>query len=142
MRTYTPEVRRRLPDLSRPLKSWFVRRVWQNALPRTSPDRTGAYRRNLGHPVGDRPARSPTTACFITATSRRTSQRAGAATSSMPFRASRGEQHRQGNRGSGIHAKSGDRQRTSGVRIHHNTLRNDTLKGCKLAGVVCWANRK
>ena len=25
------EVRRRLPDLSRPLKSWLVRGVWQNA---------------------------------------------------------------------------------------------------------------
>ena len=28
--TYTPEVRRRLLDLSRPRKSWLVRRVWQN----------------------------------------------------------------------------------------------------------------
>jgi len=48
----------------------------------------------------------------------------------------------QGNRGAGIQAKSGDRQRTSGVRIHHNSLRNDTLEGCKLAGVVCRANGK
>ena len=47
-----------------------------------------------------------------------------------------------GNRGHGIHAKTGDRQRTSRVRIHHNTLRNDTLKGCKLTGVVCRANGK
>jgi parallel beta-helix repeat protein len=47
-----------------------------------------------------------------------------------------------GNRGHGIHAKTGDRQRTSRVRIHHNTLRNDTLRGCQLAGVVCGANRK
>src|ERR671913_1152218 len=47
-----------------------------------------------------------------------------------------------GNRGSGIQAKTGDRQRTSRVRIHHNSLRNDTLKGCKLAGVVCLANGK
>src|SRR5829696_5406570 len=46
------------------------------------------------------------------------------------------------NRWQGIHAKNGDRQRTSRVRIHHNTLRNDTLKGCDLAGVVCWANGK
>jgi parallel beta-helix repeat protein len=46
----------------------------------------------------------------------------------------------RGNRGSGIRAKTSDRQRTSGVKIHHNTLRNDTLKGCKLAGVVCRAN--
>jgi hypothetical protein len=48
----------------------------------------------------------------------------------------------RGNHGDGILAKSGDRQRTSGVRIHHNSLRNDTLKGCQLAGVVCRANGK
>ena len=48
----------------------------------------------------------------------------------------------RGNRGDGIHAKSGDRQRTSSVRIHHNSLQNDTLKGCKHAGVVCRANGK
>jgi hypothetical protein len=28
------------------------------------------------------------------------------------------------------------------VRIHHNSLRNDTLKGCKLSGVVCRKNGK
>src|SRR5918996_5543659 len=48
----------------------------------------------------------------------------------------------RGNRGDGIQAKTADRQRTSRVKIHHNTLRNDTLKGCKLAGVVCQANGK
>jgi hypothetical protein len=48
----------------------------------------------------------------------------------------------RGNRGDGIQAKTTDRQRTSGVSIHHNSLGNDTLKGCKLAGVVCRANRK
>ena len=48
----------------------------------------------------------------------------------------------KGNRGPGIQAKNGDRQRTSRVRIHHNTLHNDTLKGCKLAGVVCRTNGK
>jgi hypothetical protein len=48
----------------------------------------------------------------------------------------------RGNRGHGIRAKTNDRQRTSGVRINHNSLRNDTLKGCKLAGVVCRANHK
>jgi Right handed beta helix region len=48
----------------------------------------------------------------------------------------------RGNRGHGIRAKTSDRQRTSGVRINHNSLRNDTLKGCKLAGVVCRANHK
>jgi hypothetical protein len=48
----------------------------------------------------------------------------------------------KGNRGSGIKAKTSDRQRTSSVKIHHNSLRNDTLKGCNLAGVVCWANGK
>jgi parallel beta-helix repeat protein len=47
-----------------------------------------------------------------------------------------------GNRGHGILAKTSDRQRTSRVRIHHNTLHNDTLKGCYLAGVVCRANGK
>jgi hypothetical protein len=46
----------------------------------------------------------------------------------------------KGNRGYGIHAKSGDRQTTSRVMIHHNSLRKDALKGCKLAGVVCRAN--
>ena len=48
----------------------------------------------------------------------------------------------KGNRGHGIHAKTGDRQWTSKVRIHHNSLPNDTLKGCKLSGVVCRANGK
>jgi parallel beta-helix repeat protein len=48
----------------------------------------------------------------------------------------------RGNRGPGIQAKTGDRQRISKVRIHHNSLRKDTLKGCKLAGVACRANRK
>ena len=48
----------------------------------------------------------------------------------------------KGNRGDGILAKSGNRQRTSMVRIHHNSLGNDTLKGCKLTGVVCRANGK
>ena len=46
------------------------------------------------------------------------------------------------NRGHGIHTKQGDRQKISRVRIHHNSLRNDTLKGCHLAGVVCRANGK
>jgi parallel beta-helix repeat protein len=46
----------------------------------------------------------------------------------------------KGNRWPGIHARSSDRQRTSGVSIHHNSLGNDTLRGCKLAGVVCRAN--
>ncbi len=48
----------------------------------------------------------------------------------------------KGNRGHGIQAKTGDRQRTSRVNIHHNSLRNDTLRGCRLAGVVCRANGK
>ena len=48
----------------------------------------------------------------------------------------------KGNRGHGIQAKTGDRQWTSKVRIHHNSLPNDTLKGCKLSGVVCRANGK
>jgi Right handed beta helix region len=48
----------------------------------------------------------------------------------------------RGNRGAGIKAKTSDRQRTSRVTIHHNSLRNDDVKGCKLAGVVCRANGK
>ena len=48
----------------------------------------------------------------------------------------------RGNRGDGIQAKYADRQRTSRVMIHHNTLGNDTLKGCKLSGVVCRKNGK
>jgi parallel beta-helix repeat protein len=48
----------------------------------------------------------------------------------------------RGNRGDGIQVRYSDRQRTSSVRIHHNSLRNDTLKGCKLAGVVCRKNGK
>jgi hypothetical protein len=48
----------------------------------------------------------------------------------------------RGNRGHGIRAKTSDRQKTSRVKIHHNSLRNDTLKGCKIAGVVCRANGK
>jgi hypothetical protein len=28
------------------------------------------------------------------------------------------------------------------VMIHHNSLGNDTLKGCKLSGVVCRKNGK
>ena len=50
----------------------------------------------------------------------------------------------RGNRGHGIHAKDGDRQRQTifGVRIHHNSLRNDTVQGCYLSGVRCWANGK
>ncbi len=48
----------------------------------------------------------------------------------------------RGNHGHGIQAKTGDRQKTSRVRIHHNSLSNDTLRGCQLAGVVCRANGK
>jgi nitrous oxidase accessory protein NosD len=48
----------------------------------------------------------------------------------------------KGNRGHGIQAKRGDRQSTSGVRIHHNSLPKETLMGCKLAGVICRANGK
>jgi parallel beta-helix repeat protein len=46
-----------------------------------------------------------------------------------------------GNRGHGICAKTSDRQSTSKVRINHNSLRKDTLQGCQLPGVLCWANR-
>jgi parallel beta-helix repeat protein len=47
----------------------------------------------------------------------------------------------EGNREYGIRVKHGDRQRRIfGVRIHHNSLRNDTLKGCQKPGVKCWTN--
>jgi parallel beta-helix repeat protein len=45
-----------------------------------------------------------------------------------------------GNRGHGIRAKASDRQSTSKVRIDHNSLREDTLQGCQLPGVLCRAN--
>ena len=47
-----------------------------------------------------------------------------------------------GNRGHGIRAKTSDRQSTSKVRINHNSLRKDTVQGCQLPGVLCWANHK
>ena len=46
----------------------------------------------------------------------------------------------QDNRGHGIYAKDSNRQRTFGVFIHHNSLRNDTVRGCKISGVKCEAN--
>jgi parallel beta-helix repeat protein len=46
----------------------------------------------------------------------------------------------QDNRGHGIYAKDGNRQKTSGVFIHHNSLRNDSVGGCKISGVKCKAN--
>jgi parallel beta-helix repeat protein len=46
-----------------------------------------------------------------------------------------------GNREHGIRAKASDRQRTSKVNIHHNSLRKYTLQGCQLPGVLCRANR-
>ena len=46
----------------------------------------------------------------------------------------------QDNRGHGIHVKKGDRQRTFGVFIHHNSLRNDSVGGCNISGVKCEAN--
>ena len=47
----------------------------------------------------------------------------------------------QDNRGHGIQAKKGDpRQRIIGVSIHHNSLPNDTVGGCKISGVKCQAN--
>ena len=44
------------------------------------------------------------------------------------------------NREHGIHAIDGDRQSIFGVKIHHNYFRNDTLQGCWISGVECWAN--
>jgi hypothetical protein len=46
----------------------------------------------------------------------------------------------QDNRGHGIYAADGNRQKTVGVYIHHNSLRNDKLRGCKTSGVKCEAN--
>ena len=46
----------------------------------------------------------------------------------------------QDNREHGIYAKDSNRQRTFGVFIHHNSLRNDSVQGCKTSGVKCEAN--
>jgi parallel beta-helix repeat protein len=45
----------------------------------------------------------------------------------------------QDNNGHGIHIVDGRsrRQRISGVKIHHNRFRDDTLEGCDLSGVEC-----
>ena len=45
-----------------------------------------------------------------------------------------------GNRKYGIRIVKSDLQGIFGVRIHHNSLRNDNLKGCQFSGVKCWAN--
>ena len=44
------------------------------------------------------------------------------------------------NRGPGIYAKDGDRGRTLRVSIHHNSVRNDSVRGCQISGVRCEAN--
>jgi parallel beta-helix repeat protein len=44
------------------------------------------------------------------------------------------------NRGYGIHAKDSNRGKTFGVRIHHNSMRNDSVGGCQISGVKCAAN--
>jgi parallel beta-helix repeat protein len=50
----------------------------------------------------------------------------------------------RGNNGDGIRAVDTDHpafdQRIFGVKIHHNYFRNDTLRGCEISGVECWAN--
>jgi parallel beta-helix repeat protein len=46
----------------------------------------------------------------------------------------------QDNRGHGIYAADSNRQKTVGVFIHHNSLRNDRLRGCNISGVKCQAN--
>jgi parallel beta-helix repeat protein len=46
----------------------------------------------------------------------------------------------QDNRGHGIYAKDSNRQKTFDVFIHHNSLRNDSVGGCKITGVKCQAN--
>src|SRR5215213_1194798 len=44
------------------------------------------------------------------------------------------------NRGPGIYAKDGDRGRTLRVSIHHNSVGNDSVRGCQISGVRCEAN--
>jgi hypothetical protein len=44
------------------------------------------------------------------------------------------------NREHGIHTIDANRQSIFGVKIHRNYFRNDTLEGCNLSGVECWAN--
>jgi hypothetical protein len=132
-----------LPDLSRPRKSWLVRRVWQNAP-------TANERRSYGLLQ-----KKPWTSCRVLGIKITTNHVFGNCYLKEDVSEGRGGYEQfasqgvevannivRGNRGPGIQAKSGDRQRTSRVMIHHNTLRNDTLKGCKLAGVVCRANGK
>jgi parallel beta-helix repeat protein len=46
----------------------------------------------------------------------------------------------QDNCGHGIYATDNNRQRTSGVFIHHNSLRNDSVGGGNFSGVKCEAN--
>jgi hypothetical protein len=40
----------------------------------------------------------------------------------------------------GIHVVKSTRQQIFGVKIHDNRLRNDTVQGCGLSGVLCFAN--
>lgn len=40
----------------------------------------------------------------------------------------------------GIQVVKGTRQSIFGVKIHDNRLRNDTVQGCSLSGVLCFAN--
>lgn len=40
----------------------------------------------------------------------------------------------------GIHVVKGTRQKIFGIKIHDNRLRNDTVQGCSLSGVLCFAN--
>lgn len=40
----------------------------------------------------------------------------------------------------GIQVVDGPRQSIFGVKIHDNRLRNDTVQGCSLSGVLCFAN--
>ena len=44
------------------------------------------------------------------------------------------------NREHGIHVTTGHRQSVFGVKIYDNDLINDTVKGCDLTNVSCWAN--
>lgn len=40
----------------------------------------------------------------------------------------------------GVQVVKGTRQSIFGVKIHDNRLRNDTVQGCSLSGVLCFAN--
>jgi hypothetical protein len=132
-----------LPDLSRPRKSWLVRRVWENAPTANESRSDGLLQKKPWTSCRGPTSKISNNCVFGNGYLRKDISEGLGGYEQYAFQGVEVANNIvRGNRGPGIRAKTGDRQRTSGVSIHHNSLRNDTLKGCKLAGVVCWANRK